>query len=178
MVLMNMDDNSSNFCISCGAPLRDSDTFCPTCGATVGQTGSTSGTPMPSHTRSVWSSKLSLKLIILAMLSIIWAVIILYLSLTIISNIDSIMNSVIDRVGSDYDQATIDSLRSVLTALGYMWFVGGILSLVTGILVLFRKLHTITVVICIVASITSLPYGIIGFIVAYFIHKSKPEFTS
>jgi len=112
------------------------------------------------------------------MLSIIWAVIILYLSLTIISNIDSIMNSVIDRVGSDYDQATIDSLRSVLTALGYMWFVGGILSLVTGILVLFRKLHTITVVICIVASITSLPYGIIGFIVAYFIHKSKPEFTS
>ena len=117
-------------------------------------------------------------MIVLAALSIIWAVIILYISLHIITNIDSIMNSVTDMVGSDYDQATIDSMRNIVIAMGYMWIIGGIFSLVTGILILFRKVHLVTVRFCIIACITSLPYGILGFIVAYLLYKSKSEFFS
>lgn len=173
-----MDDSSSNFCPSCGAPFRDSDTFCPTCGATIGQTAVNPGPPAQSQTKYMGFSKISSKMILFAMFSIIWAIIALYLSINILTNIDSMMNQVIDTVGHDYDPAVIDMVRSILLAFGYMWVVGGILSLVTGILVLLRKIHTMTVVICVIASVASLPYGIIGFIVAYLIYRSKPEFTS
>ena len=109
-------------------------------------------------------------------LSIVWGIIALIAGALLISSADSIANTVMDTV-STYSHDYIMNMIHVLSA---VFIISGIFSLITGILIYLRKLYIVALIACIVATIAVIwiVIGVFGFIVMYFIYKSKPEFAS
>ncbi|MCL2317612.1 MAG: zinc-ribbon domain-containing protein [Methanomassiliicoccaceae archaeon] len=166
-----MNDRPS-YCSKCGSQLYESDSFCVRCGAKIdAQT-----TSAPVNVQQ-GSEKRSTKLWIIFALGIIWAVIAIY------SGIDAIINaqSSIDMIDiGTWEALGLDPqlLIDMVKAIGVVFIISGILSLITSILVYARRYHTIALVACIIGSILALIalVGIIGLIVAVFLNGSKNEF--
>jgi len=168
-------ENRPNFCAQCGAQLDDADSFCVRCGKEIGS--APSATAAPAYVQQV-SSKRSTTLWVIFFLGLLWGVNATYSGIDIILNAKDILDLVDISV---FEDAGIDPqmLVDMMTAIGAIILISGILALITAVLVFMRKFHTIALICCIISSILALIalVGIIGLIVAYFLNKSKNEFT-
>jgi hypothetical protein len=171
------NDESLNFCKSCGAPLRDSDTFCKSCGAD--RNGEAANTSTPQHGRTQGNKNNTL--LYLGILSALWAFIALYEGLSMLLGTDAIIGTlrenpelwdmIIQYIGED-------ALRTTLISIGAIFALSGALSAVTAVLCILKKFYIVALIACIAASICALVslIGIVGFIVAFFIYKNKGSF--
>ena len=170
-------ENNPAFCTSCGAPLRESDTFCIACGAKIGDPINAASLDTQNGT-----SKRSTMIWMIVALAIIWAAYAIYSGTAIIIAAQASIDSALTPDLSDQlNTLGVDSqtLVTFMQAIGVVILVSGIMSLITGVLVYLRKQHTIALILCIIGSILALIAlaGIVGLIVAYYLNKSKNEFT-
>jgi len=168
-----MDDDSLNFCTSCGAPLRESDTFCTSCGAGVGNK------EQPQAQNRIVYPK-SGKLLVVVILSAVWAVIAVLLGIYVISAADTIVSN----LGPDTLNTFMnlgygpDDIANMITIIGAVILASGVFAAVTAVLSFLKKFYFIALIACIISAVLglSLLIGLVGFIVAFLIHSSKHEF--
>ena len=166
-------DDYPNFCAACGAPLRDSDSFCTKCGTLKGES-----TPKYSQQHPQYGSaqKSGNMLVILGVLSLIWAAVALLFGLYCIINADFLAEEVAIAI-YEYDPELVFDAYLYVLMMGVIAAASGALSLVTGILCIMKKAYTVALITCILASaLVIIPFGFIGLIVAFFIYKSKYGF--
>ncbi|MDR1404239.1 MAG: zinc ribbon domain-containing protein [Candidatus Methanoplasma sp.] len=171
-------DEPPNFCTSCGAPLRDSDEFCKSCGTS--RIGGTETGPREQYGRARTGTKNTLT--ILGILCAVWAIISLFEGISAISSVDALLDSMKGYTEYwDIISETIgeNTLRAMFSAIGALFVISGILSAVTALLCFLKRFYTIALVTCLIASVCVLVglVGIIGLIVAFFIHKNKDSFA-
>ena len=166
--IYNMNDGPS-YCSKCGAQLIESDSFCVRCGAKIEELSSSA----PAYVQPV-SSKRSTVLWIIIVLGLIWTVIAILTSIEAFFETEAIAEMV------DPGPFDIQFIKSMVIALGVMFLISGIMSLITAVLAFVRKFHTAALVCCIFGSILAVIslVGIIGLILAYFLYKAKNEFIS
>jgi uncharacterized BrkB/YihY/UPF0761 family membrane protein len=182
MIKMEKSD-SSYFCPRCGAPLRASDTFCTSCGAS--RDGRTSNAPQnQQYNRQPQRSN---RLIIIGVLSAIWAAIALWWGLDAFFSAEASMDAIWNdpAFGGTIDMLeefgiTYDFMVSMVIAIGVVFIVSGALAAITAVLALTRKYYTVALIACILSAVLALIIiiGAIGLIVAYMLTKEKGEFNT
>jgi len=174
---MNMEEKeSSNFCSSCGAPMRDSDTFCPSCGKTVGGSA-------PSTQQYGNSKPKSNRLIVVAILAAIWAFIALAFGLYIIFATDSIL-AVLDSTADFWDTVyeyglTRSDIANSIAMLGAIIAASGALAAITAVLAAIKKFYVVALITCILSALIVVLglVGIVGLIIAYLIYRARDDFV-
>jgi len=140
------------------------------CGAMIGTYHNTTQAKVQDGSRSTTLS-------VIAALGIFWGVFAIAYGMVAIVNTEFFMDGVDlgqwEAVGLD-----IQLLYDMIKAIGVVLLFSGILSMITAVLVLLRKYHTVALISCIIGSVLALIslVGIIGLILAYFLHKSKKDF--
>ena len=172
-----MDEEPPNFCTSCGAPLRESDTFCTTCGASVSGHSSTA----PPYARYESPKPKDKRLLIMAILSAVWAVFAIWQGLEGVLAAESAVSGLESSPEFDFifELFTHNELVSLIVAVSAVILASGILAAVTAILAGTKRFYTVALVACIFSAALGLIaiVGFVGFIVAYFIHTRKYEFA-
>jgi len=163
--------------MKCGAPLRESDTFCTTCGEAIGSTPQAQ--PYPQYG---YPQKKSNNLLIVGILSAIWALIALILGLYLVFSAEAIVGE-LDSATWDIlidSGLTYDDITGVLVMIGAIIAASGALAAVTAVLSFTKRFYVVALIACIISSILGLIIlvGAIGFFVAFFIYKAKNEFKS
>jgi len=162
------EDNTLNFCTECGANIRSYDEFCPSCGCNLKQ---------KSQRQNV-TNRGDNKLNLVAIMGGIWAFFALMVGIVCIVSLDAMMDAMIEVYGNTFD---VEFLETIILIVGYCLLASGILSVISVVLCATRKYYTIALITCIVGSLLALLctiiIGILGFIAAYWIYKSKDWFV-
>lgn len=176
-----MEGNKSSFCTSCGAPLRDSDTFCMTCGYKAG--GGDGSSQAASRDAQQGLLKRSGRLWVIFALAVIWAAFAIYYGQWYFLNAGPMVDEAFAANSSLWDiisDSDYQLLKNVISAVGIVLLISGIAALMSAVLILIKRLHTVALILCIIGSALALIMiipGIIGLISAYFLHQSKHEFV-
>ncbi|MCL2296496.1 MAG: zinc ribbon domain-containing protein [Methanomassiliicoccaceae archaeon] len=170
-----MDEEKNNFCTSCGAPLRDSDTFCASCGSTREAARTYSSSQQYSQSQA---KKNTLPFIGIACL--LWAAVALFIGIFFIYCIDYLVDAIMADASWDVYSETLneESLRSLFLTIGAILIASGAFSAISAILCFLKKMYIVALISCIIASVLGLIIlaGIVGIFVAFFINKNKGEF--
>ena len=174
---MDNGGDSPCFCSICGASLRESGTFCSKCGASIGSNGFAVSR---SNSYNYIKPK-SNKLIIIGILSLAWGLYALYSGTNMALTAEATLNSVFssyDPTFWDGKGTNLDTLITFITVAGVLISLSGIFALITAITSFFKRFYIVALVSCIISSVLALVIiiGIVGLIVAYFIHISKEDF--
>ncbi len=163
------------FCTRCGAILQEDYVFCPECGSPVGDAEAHAACSAASA--DAGRSRLTL----IAAMCIIWGLIALYFGISILTNLDTMVDAVMDsgifeEVGMLVTEAEVGETMRMLA---YITLAGAAAAMVAGVLCGIRREYGIAVLACVIASILGLVLfvGVIGFAVAYMISRSKAAFT-
>jgi hypothetical protein len=118
----------------------------------------------------------------MGILSALWAAFALIYGIFLIANADSMGESAFSLLDPEFWDSvgiTQEALAGIYLAVGAVLAVSGASALVTAITCFLKKFYIIGLIACIISSICGLIaiIGFIGFIVAYFISKSKNEFA-
>jgi len=176
--VIKMDDDSPHFCMACGAPLRESDTFCTKCGTTVGSVA-------PAATRQTQTNRSepnSNTLLLPAVLSAAWAIPAMIAGIFLIVSADYIV-SLVDSgtmdILLDYG-FTANDFVTLYVVIGALLVASGALAAIASVLAFLKKYYIIALIACIISSLLVIMFlvGIVGIIVAYFLAKSKHEFDN
>lgn len=196
-----MADDNYGFCPHCGMKVESDASFCPQCGSSLGNSSPTQSGPVyAQYTNTKTTGR-----------SMVWIYLLLglYTAFSLIGGLGSIASP----------DATVEALKTILGADGWAQFLsdygmttdqeyidfmvkGGIVTLISGVfaavsllLVLMKRYNTLSVVACILASVSLfaiIPFCnsatlsdniissafqcIIGLLVALLIYKRKSEF--
>jgi hypothetical protein len=172
-----MSEDESFFCPDCGAPVRAADGFCPSCGSNR----SSDGVPAAQQSGAYNSPKYSTALLVIIAVSAIWAVVALWQGISTILSIDALETMITDAIseqGGTIDDEIVNIIVEYVSIAGYALLLSGLLTIPVIVLSLLKRRHKFAVLLCVCASIFALltVLGIVGFIVAYFLQKRKPEF--
>ena len=157
--------------------MRETDTFCSKCGATRDISS------QQQYRQYGYPEKKSNTLIFLGIMSLAWAVIALGFGLYYIFGVDALLAELSDML-YEYELELSDlgfDLYNFIIIYGAIIAASGALALVTAICCLMRRFYIIALIACLISSFLGLAFffvGIIGFIVAFVIYKSKNEFIS
>ena len=168
-----MDEDFSRFCSACGAPLSDSDTFCTRCGKNY--VAGTSYTGQTQHDRFGFDELRSNILIIVATFTAIWAIFALAFGIYFIVRADYLVTLL--------DQNELDLIASIgyttfFFIIGTLIILSGAFAFITVVLCVLKKYYFIALAACIISALFGLIMivGVMGFLVAFLIYRSKHEF--
>lgn len=167
-------DDGTRFCVRCGAALGEGDAFCSECGNAAGDIAGCADRRTAADTGNG-------RLMLAAILCLLWGLISLYVGLDTLWSVDAVMETFaeMDLLDALIPYISEAELRSLIVVTAYIFLAGAAASLTAGILAGIKRQYTVAVVSCIIASVLgSLALvGIFGFLVAYMIHKSKGAFV-
>lgn len=170
-------DDGTGFCVRCGAALGEGDAFCSECGNAAGDIAGCAD----CRTVAAEADTSNGRLMLAAMLCLLWGLISLYVGLDTLWSVDAVMETFaeMDLLDALIPYISEAELRSSIVVTAYIFLAGAAASLTAGILAGIKRQYTVAVVSCIIASVLgSLALvGIFGFLVAYMIHKSKGAFV-
>ena len=173
-----MDEDVPCFCSACGAPLDDSDSFCTRCGK-YRNTGTCYTGCQTQHNNFGVAELKSNILVIIAILSALWTIFALAIGVYLIGNADY-LTTLLDQNELDLIGSLGLSYIAVFTLFGALIFVSGVFAFITAALCMLKRFYTIALAACLISALFGLfaIVGFIGFIIAFFIHRSKNEFKN
>ena len=171
-----MDENTLNFCVACGAPLRDSETFCTSCGR-YRDAGSCPAGCQPQFGSFGVAELKSNILIIVATFAVIWVIFALSIGVYFIINAGNFAD-LLDQNELDLITSLGYSVVDVFSMVGALLIISGVCALISAALCALKKYYYIALAACIMSAVFGLIMilGFVGFIVSFFIYKSKAEF--
>ena len=179
------------FCTQCGARISKDTAFCPSCGAAVG------GEPAPqtynngAPSQNYYGPDRSGRLLVLSIICAITAVFFLYMGISTLVQVDSIITQLqadpgwpdmvqaFEDAGISADEV-VSTLKSILTVFGVSFLVGGIAAALPAVCGFTKKLWALGLIGCIVVTIftaTTLIGLIVGIIFTYLYATTKPAFN-
>jgi uncharacterized membrane protein len=163
-----MDD--LNFCPTCGKDLPFGTSFCPACGMSLSNKEGDRKEKTAAVTAS--ADRINIAVILL----IVTAVVSILSGIIVYFQIDSLMDWMA-RVLSDagYTSDSMEFMRGMLLMTAVLSIIGGAVAAVSAMLAHKRRMWTLTIITCIIATIIG--NLIFGLIALYFLYKAKPAFT-
>ncbi len=198
---MYMTNEQKEFCTQCGASIEPNSVFCSECGNNVAEPDSiyNSGPDHALDTNFVYGSKDMRK--IRAESRMIWIYILMvgYLFIGLMLASTGIMyERIVEIIGSDpalidivessgLDYAYMVSLSGAMFTFGVLVAVSVVLVMISFILSVLKTKHNLAVILCAAGSIVlfgtyisgltdGIFLGIIGLLVTYMLHITKPAF--
>ena len=186
------EEKSDIFCTQCGQRISEDTEFCPSCGASVSEMNgapAASGAPVYNNMeRANHESRLK----IAAVFIVIGAVLSLISGIYLLASAQATLDALVASEGwANFVKAFTDSgmteqdaknlILNTLNGIGVYYIIVGAMLGVAAYCSIAKKLFVLGFVLCIIATVLSLPsiLGlIIGIIVCVMYYKSKPVFTS
>lgn len=179
-----MDETNFSFCPHCGARVPPDAAFCNECGTAL------NGYVPPSVSNTPASDPLSTPMLMTFIYGILISslgVLSLVMGLSLTPEVWEELIKMVPDYEVFYPGVSASSLQGLFLMSGAFIFIGGVVALVTYVLMKKRIKHTYTVAMCAVTSILSIgafgfPFGLlslaIGLYVTYQIYKNKSLFSS
>lgn len=172
VVIVYMESNDSNFCVSCGSKINEASTVCSVCGKHVYE-----NYEVKPHSKPVKNH-----LVTIAILSLIYAVFAIIFGTYAVLMIDVFIEFLKVEDPALWEEfmkiIAEDKLRDSMLLVGALFILSGVFAAITGIFAAIKKYYVVTLICCIISTVLGaiLLIGLFGIIVVVLITSSKDSF--